>query len=425
MKKLMLILCYCCLLPLQASAQGPKGVLARLGKYFATQTKKPTVGAVVKPSAVAETLHMRAFDSAVRATLKNLDVRAQGARIPYEINRAPITRADLVEGRQGPNDLELAQAIFPQQYLQGKGEIVEANIANYVQAANNRLLKMVGTSILNRKPRVPEILERVNSLVTPFGKPKDPAYWLAQQVPLHTRVLVVGEGFYNNPSTVDATSAFLADLRLRMPDRKIVLLSYRLDKGVEWTPELNPLTLNHHTPGRDPFYKKAYDMGIKVIGMYDQKFNHDGIILQSRDSHGYPHHIFWSNSYQAAQLEGNAMLEQLQMVKRQNPDALIIMHVDQEQASLNLPFSMANKLERGERDLYVVSITSKTRIPSSDPFPGEEDMITTRTTQFEQMYQEAHLPDEGAVTRDLAEDVGHDAWIKIPYDEAKRDTGLY
>ena len=435
MKKIILILCCCSLFPLQTHAQ-IWGLLKSAGKAGAKKGATTTVAKTGTTTfnrnlpnqtrRVATVLERRAADSYRRAAEAQARVESTKAKFPYSFRPKAVQSVSLGE-HHGVSALKVAQQTHPQPYLQGSAARIERNMANYIQAQNNRLFTQFANSIADKQARLPEILHKVQAETQQIGMPENPTRWLAEQIPANTNILVLGEGFYHNPSVIDATSAFLTELRRKMPERKIILLTHSLESDVAWTPQLNPAVVEDYRVGREPFYKNAYENNMEVIGLKDARFSHYDIALQAISPKGYEQSYFWVNSYEALQQQGTLLLEKVASIRAQYPDALIIVHVNQDQSSYNLPFSLANRLETNNEKLFVTGITSKTYIQrKANPFPGEETQpLTTRTTLFEQMYEQAHLPDEGVVSKGLAKDVGADAWIKVPFNPAKTDTGIY
>lgn len=419
MKKLIILICCCCVLCLPADAQGLLKRLTGVGRKTTSSSFNRKLPQQTRR--VAPVLNRRAEAARAEAVQMQQAITTPHTRVPKDIVHGPVNEVFL----GSVDDMRLLQQTHPQHpYLQGTGALVEQNITNYLSAAHNRLYTQFAKSIQEREPRVPEIMQQVQQQTAALPKPENPAAWLAQQVPADTHVLVVGEGFYHNPSTVDAATAFLPELRKQMPNRPIIMLSDFLEEKVVWTPELDRTAAEH--PGYEPLWQSAHAQNIQVIGIQNPLLQGFTASFYGMDDTGLPASRDWEGSFEAMEFAGQDIQQKLAEVQSQNPDALIVLHIDQWQGSYNLPFSLVNKLAAQEPKLYVTAITSQTTLQLYHPFPGEEaERLSTRTTLFEQMYQQASLPDEGVVSRNLAKDVGTDAWIKIPFDPAKTDTGQY
>jgi len=423
MRIIFLILC-CSLLPLPAYSQGK--TIATVTKNVSKTSK--TLGSINRKlpqqtRVVSKVLTNRAATTNTQALKMQTLITTPSIRVPGDITRGPVNTVNL----STPQDLKLVQQTHPDApYLQGTGKLVEANITNYLAAEHNRRYSSFAQSIMDRTPRVPQIMQQLKEQTGELVPPENAVSWLAQQIPADTHTLLIGQGFYHNPSTVDAIASFLPELRKKMPNREIILLTDFLEKDVIWTDQLDVTDIADYRCGYEPVWKNAQNNGIKVIGMKDLTFQGYDISFIGTDDTGAPAFRFLKNSFEVLDLAGKEMQQQLKIIQEQHPDALVILHVNQWQASYNLPFSLANKIARTEAQLYVTQITSKTTLQLYHPFPGEEEeRLSFRTTLFEQMYAEAQLPDEGVVTRDLAKDVGSDAWIKISFNENKIDAGEY
>ena len=418
MKKTILLLCFGCLLVSSTHAQG---FLKRLG---GSKTPKPTSFSrklPTRPKRAGEVLKGRAERSIAEAYRLQKLATTPEVRVPKDIWSGPTDKV-VLDNRQTLHMLQQLHSQLP--YLQGSGNVATENAANYLVATQNRLYTLFAKSIMERKPRVPEIMQQVKEQTAHIEKPGNPTSWLAQQIPAHTRVLLVGEGFYHNPATVDALASFLPQLRQQMPNREIILLTNSLD--VTWSPQLDKSSVAKYRPGYEPVWQNAYENGIEVIGIEDLRFERDDVDFDGIDDTGIPAFRSWGTSFVALDLAAKELKQQLEVMQSLHPDALIVLHVDQWQASYNVPFSLASKLEKQEPNLYVTGIISKTALQHYSPFPEEKaERLSLRTTLFEQMYVDATLPEEGVVSRGVAKEVGSDAWIKIPFDESKTDSGQY
>ncbi len=425
MKKILLLLLYLAFLSLQTQAQPV--VVKGLKKVFLPSPK------AVKAKPVEKTLAERAQISVINAQAANQNMALYGVRMPNPHMMVERTFLD-------NEDLQLLETIHSQSFLtEGSNSTVLRNNENYITAENNRRFVLYANSILEKNRRLPQILTQLKSNTLSPSSEQTPAQWLAQQVPSSTNVLCVGQGFYHNPSVIDSFSDFLTELRKQMPEREIIMLSSYLPAGSVWREGLNPqITLRqdfnpHHTKGTyrsgyEPLWNNAVANDIIVVGM--ESTNPPGHFighLQGNDGTIIPTTTFWQYTLEASSLEEKGIQKTLDVYRKLHSNALIILHVNQEQGSLNFPFSIANSLAKTEKDLYVIGFTSKTA-PQVDrlSFPGERQLpLSTRTTLFEQTYAEAALPEVGAVSRELANDIGTDAWIKVEYNEAKQDNGQY
>lgn len=414
MKKLCLFLLFFTVLPLQA--QTPVKWLKNIGKGL--------VGPAPSAKSVTPVLSSRANTTARAASQVRENLVKQGLQVPGIT--LPTDRTFLPE-----DELAQIQKTHPQPYLnKGKEAVVLKNNEDFITAEHNRKYILYANTILARNPHVPEILNRVKATAVSPTATETSAEWLAKQIPASTDVLCVGMGFYHNPSTIDGFSDFLTALRQQMPEREIILLSSYLEDGVVWTTKLDASITEsrYYRKGYEPLWQNAYYHDISIIGMKRSDiFRQFTGNMQGNDGSGIPFNRPWEFSLEASAMEGKMFQEKLQAVREKHPDALIILHTGLEQGSLNFPFSVAKRLEGVEKNLYVASITSKTVLQNQYiAFPGEEHLqLTTRSTLFEQMYPQAHLPNEGAVSRTLAKDVGADAWIKIEFNPAKQDNGQY
>ena len=426
MKKLMLIVCCCSLLPVCAHAGGPLRPMALLRKVNRSVTRHFTSVSpkLPRPKAAAGVLERRAITAERNAFQAQQQLTQQGLHTPKDILRGPTQHVYF--DKKGFKSLQQTYPSLP--YVQGRGKVVEQNVENMVSARNNRLYTRLANSVLDRYPRIQEIMEQVHVQTGPIGKPENPTQWLAKQIPNDTHVLLVGEGFYNNPGTVDAIADFLPHLRQEMPEREIIILTTDLDKGIRWTPQLDTAGLESYNKKREIIWKNAYDNDMQVIGSHNSKLENYDASLAGLNDEGVPAFRFWATSFEALDIQAKEIMQDLADVQAKHPNALIVLHVEQAQSSYTLPFSLANKLKATEQNLFVADITSKTSVRHDGFFFEDAEKnggVSPRTLPFEQMYPEASLPDAGVVSRELAEDVGSDAWIKIPYDKAKQDTGRH
>ncbi len=418
MKKTILLLCFGCLLVSSTHAQG---FLKRLGR---SKTPKPTTfnrTLPTWPKRVSGVLKTRAEKATTQAYHMQRMVTTPNLRVPRDILYGP-TQKVYFSDKKGRKTVQQLHSQLP--YLQGSGNVATENAANYLVATQNRLYTLFAKSIIARQPRVPKIMHQVTEQTAHIGKPENAATWLAQQVPSDTQILIVGEGFYHNPSTVDAFASFLPKLREQMPDREMILLTNYLAKNINWHEQLGASSVNKS--GYKPVWQNAYENGIEIIGIEDPRFEEYDVGFDGIDDTGVPAFRSWGTSFVSLDLAAKDMQQHVQAIQQLHPNALIILHVDQWQASYNVPFSLASRLVSSEKKLYATGITSKTALQHHNPFPEEEaNRLSSRTTLFEQMYMEASLPEEGVVSREVAKEVGSDAWIKIPFDESKTDNGQY
>ena len=417
MKKLILIVGCALLLPVQLQAQ--KGVRG-WRQIFVPRSAVRAPGA----RSVAPVLDARATTSVAVAAQTRKQLAQAGANVPRYV---PAERTFLDD-----KDLLRMQQLHPQSYLQGKPkQVIFKNNENYLTAEHNRRYIGYAHSIQQRLPRVAQIMEQLQTTVRVPQAGENPARWLAGQVPADTRVLAIGQGFYFNPAVVDATEEFLVALRQQMPQRDIIVLTSFLEDGTEWSPQLeSSITTDNYLyrKGYEPLWQSAHAQQIQVIGMEKsdifRKFTGS---LEGTDSNGVPSDAFWEYTLEAAAMRAQLFEKNVKKYQQLYPDALIVLYVEQAQASFNFPFSAVNKLP--EEGLYAVGIVSKTTPKlraNGFMFPGEEEQkLSTRTTLFEQMYAQAQLPQAGAVARGLAKDVGSDSWIKIEYNPEKQDHGEY
>ena len=424
MKKILLLLLYLAFLSLQTQAQSV--VVNGLKKVFLPSPK--TVPA--KP--VAKTLETRALNSVTKARTANQHMAISGVRMPNLHMMIEKSYLDEIK------DLPHLEEIRSQSFLtEGNLSSVLQNNENYITAENNRRFVLYANSILEKNSRLPQILSQLKSTVTSPLSEQAPVQWLAQQVPSSTRVLCVGQGFYHNPSVIDSFSDFLTELRKQMPEREIIMLSSYLPAGFvwrngihinpEWRRDLNTKG-GRYRVGYEPLWKNAAANDIVVFGIEPTNSSNRFIgYLQGNDGTIIPASTYWQNTLEFSSLVKKGIQRSFELSRELHPDALIILHVNQEQGSLNFPFSIANSLAKTEKDLYVIGFTSKTAPQNyMTAFPGEKKLpLSTRTTLFEQSYAEASLPEIGAISRELANDIGTDAWIKVEYNEAKQDNGQY
>lgn len=429
MKILFLILCSSAFLSLQAHAQATNVVKA--GTTTSAKIAKTLERAITGQSghalssrSAAIVLEKRAPQSTAQALRSSIKLNQAGVHMPGSPNPIIVEKINIggeaVITETALNHPE-AGDIFSSR------RVGEENTANYLQAANNRLYTRLAQSILERKPRVPAIMQQVKNAAIPFPVSNHPMAWLAQQVPSDTRILFIGEGFYHNPSVVDGTSDFLKELRKQLPNKEIVLLSGKLKQRVMWSPTLNTEAIKNYRKGYTPLWQTAHQNGIQVIGIEHGNIAAQNLLyMEGSDQTGAYSQLLSQYSYESIDAAAKHMQKDLEEYQYLYPDALIVVHVPQMYASYNIPFSLVSKVQRTGAKVYTTSITSKTMLQSYNPFPGEEaEPLSTRTTMFEQMYPDAHLPDAGAVSRNVAKDVGHDSWVKVTFNSKKTDNGIY
>lgn len=309
----------------------------------------------------------------------------------------------------------------------------------FLKEKENKNYRAFAASIMDREPRIAQIMNEVQTSAAAPSASEEPSTWLAKQVPTDTNVLCIGEGFYWNPAVPEAMPNFLDALRKQMPDREIIMITSHLDKGIALPLKPNKVIQGTFDAYHAPVWQAAQKNNISVIGAKEQTTTDGpelfGFSKPSPSSaelfagtEGVPFWRSWSGGLEANTLRRDRILKQLKTYRKKSPGALFVLYLSKEQASFTFPFSVVNKLEQQEKHLYVINITSATKVfkNEDEAFPEEDFLGTsTRTTLFESIYPQAQLSNVGAVSRNVAKDIGHDAWMKVAYDPANRDYGAY
>lgn len=284
---------------------------------------------------------------------------------------------------------------------------------NYIIARNNRLfaneVRRLNTLAPELEMHYPALKRRAKLLEqVPRYKGLTQEQWmheLIQLIPEQTRYLFLGEqhGF---AAIQQALQDFVSQLRHTYPQRKIILFSEFLPKGVSFSSphdmQATWFDMNKHV---ESFYvklfEKALSENITVVGLEHPDryvFYPYAETINAQSPGQVP---FW-NSLEGVSQRNELWYQILQTYRAKNPDALFVIHTGAGHALYNRPFSLGARFAKEETFIAA--------------FYPQSTMSTYYKDPIELLYKPAELPETFLYFTIPAhiQAAGFDARLRIP-----------
>ncbi len=164
--------------------------------------------------------------------------------------------------------------------------------------------------------------------------------WLAQQIPQDTQYLLLGE--MHVPVINDAVKDLIPYLRARFGERRIILLTEFLEEGD--TSELDDPEKYAYFNSRQHIYDAAKENDISVLGLEPTVvFEHHEDFYFTTDLNEKIN--LWQSLF-GIRVRNRLWSNTIERVRRENPDALIIVYAGFSHLSYVVPFSIGKELKQ-------------------------------------------------------------------------------
>ena len=447
MKKLLLFVCFCSLLSLQAQADtGGPGWLMRLLKLVARSSEKDTVaeGKVTRQVAkqsfpttaqqveramaqqVAQGLrNQRSFDlQQVARTLEDRNDRftnqalKKALQIPRNL-RVPGGFAPAIQLGAVSDDPKVsfnAKAIYPlYTFLHtGDQEMRLKNIENYLVSANNREYVHVAKELIGMYPRIKKYVPVMQRAAALQKQPADKELWLAKTIPADTQWLFLGE--HHAEPIWESIERFLPILRQQMPNREIIICTEFLPRGVVWTPQLNTGVISDYLSHHEITWEIAYENNMQIVGL--EKKSHRATLnffLTGPGANGWEEiQDNFPGSLEGMRLRNQSWMKMLKKQREEHPDALIIVYAGAAHVERNFPYNLSKQIGKQRPDEKTFVANFYLEKCEALKFPGETECF--RSEPLEEIYRKAAFPQAALYWENpvMAELAGYDARLKIP-----------
>ena len=353
---------------LPAAAQG--NVLAKIGQWSKTTITIPEIRTASQVLAQRAEQSIRQAQQAYQSLPENF---------PLNVTYAPAVQ--LVGASAFYNT-----SLYPNVYFLTSNQRAK----NYIIARNNRLLVNEIHRLNDFAPvmemHYPAIKRRAVLLEKlPQYQGLTQIQWiqeLVRLIPAQTRYLFIGEQ-HNLPAIQQALQDFLVQLRKTYPQRKIILFSEFLPKGISFdsVESIQSSTFNfnkYETTSYLTLFENALANDIPIVGLehpdYDF-FNPDVQMINGHEPNQIP---FW-NSLEGLHQRNDLWYQILQTHRNANPDALFVIHTGAGHALYNRPFSLGARFSPKETFVAAFYPQPSANIYYRDP--------------VELLYKPAHLPE--------------------------------
>ena len=240
-----------------------------------------------------------------------------------------------------------SQGLYPYASFLSSRELVP-----YMLAKNNLEIQK---HILRHQAQRDAFIEKFGKLPDDFGKVDAApfagaeAQWLAKQVPADTQYLLLGEVHMEGlqPYLAD----FIKHIRLRNPQREIILFTEFLPERLEWTDEMGD-TINlddekdrwtgHMVMLNDLVFTAAQEEGMKLVGLErNEVCSYE--IINGKDLVGGVQQSFWE-TVEGMRLRNMKWLEVIGEYRQVHPDSLFIIYAGSGHCEYYQPYSLGTAL---------------------------------------------------------------------------------
>lgn len=292
--------------------------------------------------------------------------------------------------------------------------------ANYLLSRNNRLLS-------REQKRMEKVLEQIDiylPLLTrqaqQLKQPDNPLEWLADEIPLGTQQLFIGEA-HGYPEIREAVRQLLTTIRDKQPRREIFLFTEFIPENVIWEDINNQNLRPPYLPNYYSVWDSAVETGIHVIGLEPkpvvQAVKNNSCTCSYLDSTGTLQNMYIWATLEGLRWRNERWLKTLTAYRTQYPDALFIIYTGADHTLYNRPFSLAAGFPKENTFLAVVYPDKKSIFIPSDKWYGAS-LLTDKpyADPIETLHEQADFPQPALKwsTPELSQIAGFDARIKIP-----------